>query len=160
MAALDTLIANDIILIEKKVKEECINHRLAVYIEKELRKVPENMLNNICVDLEYNKHYDSPKEIIDEQNKQKNIRPDIIVHQRHSNEFNFAVFEIKKEYTTFKDLQKVKSLLEEPYRYGLGCLVSYLPKKPYIIIKFLYKEQNQILIENRKMEKNQNERVV
>jgi len=132
--SLEKLIENDGGLIHRKVREECINHRLSCHLEHFLKR---NGLN--ChVDLEYNKNYDNPKKIIiDEHNNTKAIRPDIIVHIRETNKYNFIAFEIKKSYTDRHDLEKIKGLLKKPYNYKYGCLISYLPAKNYIKVKLL-----------------------
>ena len=133
--SLRELVKNDLGLIHRKVKEECINHRLACYIEKFLKnkfQIPYD------VDLEYNKNYNNPKKIIiDENNNVKAIRPDIIVHERETNDSNLIAFEIKKGYTGRRDLEKIKGLFRHPYNYKFGCLISYLPTKNYIRVKLL-----------------------
>jgi len=89
------LLAMDEVLIHIKVKEECINHRLACHFEKLLYEDVPNGLS-YDVDVEFNKNYVDPKRIIDEKGNDISIRPDIIVHERKSNCNNLVVFEIKK----------------------------------------------------------------
>jgi len=135
--SLKELVKRDIELIHRKVKEECINHRLAYYLEQFLNK-ESNSYHNYTVDLEYDRNYNEPKKIIiDENYNTKAIRPDIIVHKRGTNEHNLIAFEIKKGYTDHHDLEKIKGLLKKPYNYVYGCLISYLPTKKYIRIKLL-----------------------
>ncbi len=133
--ALSLLVENDKVLIEKKVREECINHRLACYLENLINR---NLNNHFRyeVDLEYNKNYNNPKKIIDESNNPKSIRPDIIIHKRDTND-NLIVFEIKKGYTIQHDLIKIEGLFRPPMKYTYGCLISYLPDKDYIKVKLL-----------------------
>lgn len=135
--ALISLLENDRVLIEKKAKEESINHRFACYLENFVKK----WKPNVSVDLEYNKSYniskDGHKYIIDGNNQKKSIRPDIIVHIRNSHDFNLIAFEIKKGYTDKNDLSKIKNLFKPPYKYHYGCLLSYLPDKDYMKIKFM-----------------------
>jgi len=134
--SLRKLVERDAGLIHRKVKEECINHRLACYLEQFLNK--ESNVSSYNVDLEYNKNYNEPKKIIiDENNNAKAIRPDIIVHIRETNKHNLIAFEIKKGYADRHDLEKIKGLLRSPYNYKYGCLISYLPAQRYIKIKLL-----------------------
>ena len=100
--ALKELIGRDIDLIHRKVREECINHRLACYLEQFLSEYKCGI--EYSVDLEYNKTIDENKNI-------KAIRPDIIIHERETNANNLIVFEIKKNYTDRHDLKKIKGLL-------------------------------------------------
>lgn len=134
---LKELIRRDIGLIHRKVREECINHRLACYLEQFLS---EYKCRKYSVDLEYNKNYNDPKRIqIDDKNT-KAIRPDIIIHDRENNDNNLIAFEIKKNYTerTLKhDSKKIRGLFRSPYNYKYGCLISYLPEKKYIKVKLL-----------------------
>lgn len=88
------LIERDEGLIRRKVREECINHKLACYLEQFLN----DHLNGhptYEVDLGYNKNYlDSKKVIIDENNNAKAIRLGIIVHIGETNQHNLIAFEI------------------------------------------------------------------
>lgn len=133
--ALKELIRRDKGLIHRKVREECINHRLACYLEQFLS---EYKCIKYSVDLEYNKNYNAPKRIpIDENKNIKAIRPDIIIHERENNDNNLIAFEIKKNYTDRHDLEKIRGLFKSPYNYKYGCLISYLPEKKYIKVKLL-----------------------
>ena len=135
--SLKKLVERDEGLIHRKVKEECINHRLACYLEQFLNE-ESNVDLSYEVDLEYNKNYNEPKKIIiNEYNNAKTIRPDIIVHERETNKHNLIAFEIKKGYTGGYDLEKIRALLKSPYNYNYGCLISYLPDKSYILVKLL-----------------------
>lgn len=146
--SLRKLVERDEGLIRRKVKEECINHRLACYLEQFLNEEL-NSHPSYEVDLEYNKNYNEPKKvIIDENNNAKAIRPDIIVHRRGTNEHNLIAFEIKKGYTDRRDLEKIKGLFRSPYNYVYGCLISYLPTKKYIKIKLLSNQGQEIEVFN------------
>lgn len=137
--SLKELIRRDAGIIHRKVKEECINHRLACYLEQFLNEfLNAESPTSYNVDLEYNKNCNDPKKIIIDENKNvKAIRPDIIIHERGNNDNNLIAFEIKKNYTDRHDLKKIKSLLRSPYNYKYGCLISYLPTKPYIKVRLL-----------------------
>jgi hypothetical protein len=94
-SAIRSVYRNDIQLIELKVNERAVAHRLAVYLER--------LISGWDVDCEYNRYGKSldPKKLpgIEECKKDKPtdwIIPDILIHVRHSEDRdNFAVFEIK-----------------------------------------------------------------
>jgi hypothetical protein len=135
--SLKLLIQRDGKIIKKKVKEECINHRLACHLEQLLNRNSDNNIH-YDVDLEYNKNRNDPKKIIVDEHNSKAIRPDIIIHERFSHNNNLIAFEIKKNYTDRNDLQKIKGLLGALYNYTYGCLISYLPdNKNYIRVRLL-----------------------
>lgn len=98
--------------------ERAISHRLAVYLE---RMLYERGVNRICpsltIDCEYNRHLDGDKiqrvsdELVgiveaanrvprpatdDESFYVFSVAPDIVVHQRRSDELNLLVIEVKK----------------------------------------------------------------
>lgn len=136
--ALVILIKSDNELIKTQLKEECINHKLAQYLEQVLLK--KDLLKNLDVDMEYNKYKN-------DKNKSPNgynIRPDIIVHERQSgNKNNLIVIEAKKGYDTKADRRKVEDLVNsEGYRYTVGALISYFPMRAHIKIKFLTSGRN------------------
>jgi ABC-type branched-subunit amino acid transport system substrate-binding protein len=130
--ALRMLIEADEDLIRTQPKEECINHKLAQYLETVLKK--RNLLGTCSVDIEYNKYKADAKKIANG----RNIRPDIIAHERKSgNASNLIVIEAKKNYDNSGDRQKVKELMDsQDYQYSAGAVISYFPRKPYIKIKF------------------------
>ncbi len=131
LKALQKLIEEDIDIIENATKEECINHKLAQYLEMKLNE--ENIPYG-KVDIEYNKYKEDQKKMT----RGRAIRPDVIVHERRSGaKNNLIVIEAKKGYPSKNDRQKVTDLVDSTkYRYSLGALISYLPNKNYIKIKF------------------------
>lgn len=130
--ALKKLIKSDQILIETQPKEECINHKLAQYLEEVLKK--RKLLGVCTVDVEYDKYQKDEKKILDG----RNIRPDAIVHERKSGSSNnLIVIEAKKEYGREEDIVKVEDLVDNPaYKYKVGAVISYLPRQKYLKIKF------------------------
>jgi len=130
--ALKMLVQNDGDLIENQPKEECINHKLAQYVEIVLSK--RNLLGNCSVDIEYNKYKEDEKKSSDG----RPIRPDIIAHERKSGDKNnLIVIEAKKGYGTKGDRDKVTDLVANvKYNYSVGAVISYLPGKKYIKVKF------------------------
>jgi hypothetical protein len=140
--ALKKLIRKDIRLIEKELKEECINHKLAIYLSNFLRSIDHGVRYDI--DLEYNKKIDGDKEV-SICGKIINIRPDILIHQRGFHN-NLLVIEAKKDYPSPHDKNKIKGLMcNENYNYTFGCLISYHPKKKYLAYHLLSKEGNTII---------------
>lgn len=136
--ALKLLIQRDCDLIETQPKEECINHKLAQYLECTL--IEKNLLpNHHNVDMEYDKYKAGKKKSSDG----RNIRPDIIVHRRRSgNEDNLIVIEAKKSYGSEDDRSKVKDLVDsKKFSYSLGAVISYLPQKEYVKIKFYERDK-------------------
>jgi hypothetical protein len=144
--ALKKLICRDLYLINKNLKEECINHRLAVHLCEGIKKFELDLI----IDIEYDKS-------IDEQKKKcsngKPMRPDIIIHERGNNENNFLAIEAKKDYTTKHDREKIRDLLK-CYKYTYGCLISYFPKEDYLKYIFLKRDfPEECFISTRKWEK-------
>lgn len=124
------------------VKEECINYRLALYLEQELRQIEclgaecaelrniSQKLSNgeIKIDVEYdlgsfgnNVGGDNVerKQIANPTPNHPNIfiRPDILIHGRVNHENNIAFIEVKKRYRSENDNIKCKSVKAHPYNY-------------------------------------------
>lgn len=105
---------HDSYLLEVDAQEESVSHKLAEYLQQEFP--------NWNVDCEFNKYYGETK-TLDEYDKDW-VRPDIIIHQRGTDE-DLLVIEIKL--TTSDDdicLEKRKVRLytedeELEYKYGL-----------------------------------------
>jgi hypothetical protein len=125
LEALKWLVQTDGDLIETQPKEECINHKLAQYLEAILQQ--ERLLGGCCVDIEYNKYKEDEKKTSDG----RNIRPDIIAHERRSgNRNNLIVIEAKKGYDVEKDRHNVTDLVNNiKYQYSVGAVISYLSTK-------------------------------
>jgi len=130
--ALKILIEVDKDLIKTQPKEECINHKLAQYLEAVLNKM--NLLGTCSVDIEYNKYKEDEKK----KSNGRNIRPDIIAHERKSgNNNNLIVIEAKKNYDTTEDREKVVDLVDSrDYQYSVGAVISFFPQREYLKIKF------------------------
>ena len=139
IGALKLLIQYDTELIKNQPREECINHKLAQYLE--LILIKEKTLKKHDVDIEYNKYKEDEKK----SSNGHNIRPDILVHERKSgNKNNLIVIEAKKNYAVSGDKKKIKDLVEnkEKFSYSLGATIAYLPRKNYIKISFLVGNNN------------------
>lgn len=139
-----------------ELHEQTVSHRLAVYLENNLRKSSIFRKNDFSVDCEYNKNgkklkivscYSCPNRdcFLLENNsfeKIKYVRPDIIVHKRGKNfPTNLLIVELKKETnrnTNEKDRDKMKLSAftcqrqeddKNHYQYQLGFFIEYSDKK-------------------------------
>lgn len=128
--------------LERKLHEVCINHRLAVYIEKYVREVD----SSYFVDIEYNRYYKNEK-YVDTTYHQGNVRPDIVVHKRVTCDENqhLLVVEAKKEILNSIDESKIKALMKDPkYNYKYGARIKYGNIRD-IHIDLYHKEENRIV---------------
>lgn len=141
-SSLSKLIENDNKLIDQGVKEECINHRLAIYIDEYYRQFCGE--KNYCiVDLEYNKNLDEKdreKEIHDKNGNLIKIRPDILLHKRGSNDNNLIAIETKKDWFRRHDMEKIQALLKPPYKYRYGFIILYRPLKSEMKVRLFTRE--------------------
>jgi len=123
--------------VNKSIKEESINHRLAVYID--CHKMRFSMIKNYEVDVEYDKMADNTedeisdlkKKFIDQNGNEITIRPDIIIHKRFTNQFNRLYIECKKCYLSKNDRFKIKNVLQSNLNYSLSLGIEYHPNKNY-----------------------------
>jgi hypothetical protein len=131
--------------------ERAITHRLAVYIEGQLRR--DGFMSDaspVVVDCEYNRHLDRAKrhrisvDLVSIVEKAKrtakpdsdddsfyvfSIAPDIVVHERGSDAKNLLIIEVKKATNPeFPDYDRLKlSCFTEPssgYGYKLGAAIT------------------------------------
>ena len=128
--------ANDIY---RKLHEVCINHKLANYLEEFIH--PLLYKYHCCkeghwyTDIEFNRKGINYKEltILKDEKAQKRVRPDIIIHNRKSEEdkINFLVVECKKKSSSSAqdrayDQEKLKALLsDETFKYEFALQVIY-----------------------------------
>lgn len=124
--SLKLLLKNDSFLLHSNAHERSITHKLAEYLQLEF---PE-----WNVDCEYNRNgHESVKKLADwtikheeeldkDQNNEKNVFPDIIVHQR-GKQNNLLVIEVKKSENNdkgYSDKDKIQAFRDElKYEYGL-----------------------------------------
>lgn len=122
--AIGVLLKNDSFLLERGVNERSISHKLAEYLQAEFP--------DWDVDCEYNLKGIEIKKLegiqeCDEHRKTDRVLPDIIVHQRNTNN-NLLVVELKKENLN-PDCDKMKlKLFTAPngdYKYILGLFVQF-----------------------------------
>lgn len=127
--------------------EQSLSHRIAVYLERRINN------SDLHVDCEYNKNLGEPKlleidgldsaqrrlcgchvcaNLADEIERERAFRPDIIVHRRHSNEYNTIAIEIKRGKFCPFDEAKLKALTGKrlDYNYALGVFVYFISSQP------------------------------
>jgi hypothetical protein len=141
-SALKSLLKYDHVLINQRVKEECINHRFAIYIENAFFST--FVGKDISIDLEYNKLYFDEKQYASPEDERINFRPDLIIHERNTQDFNIVAFELKKDYSNKKDKSTIHGMLKEPFNYLWGVLISYMPNKEYFLVIIYKLEKNEV----------------
>jgi hypothetical protein len=94
--AIDALVENDPELLDLDVTERALAHQLATYIARDVPKP-------LSVDCEYNRHFGDPKRLqlpkrdaLDREVRATTVFPDIIVHERNTDDHNYVVLELKK----------------------------------------------------------------
>jgi hypothetical protein len=96
--AIDRLLLHDLPLLDLDVTERALSYKLAHYIA-----LSEAIRPPLSVDCEYNRHFGDPKRLklpprkaIDREVRATTVFPDILVHERNSQENNLLVLELKK----------------------------------------------------------------
>jgi len=125
-------------LLDKEVKEECINHKIANHLytammmnENEHFYEIVNLIKSgkMSIDLEYDKHKEARKEMPGGLM----VRPDIVVHERGSDNYNFMFIEVKKSYSSKLDIEKCKKAKMEPFNYQHSICIDKLVKQAHRI---------------------------
>jgi hypothetical protein len=117
-------------LIDRELREECINHRLAFYLEV-FRPVG---YAEYYIDLEYDKNASSKKSII-QNGVPTNIRPDIIIHKRTDDIYdNLLAFECKKWNLSKDDKSKLTELKRQNYNYQYCIGIGYRPNEETFLL--------------------------
>jgi hypothetical protein len=116
----------------RKLHEVCINHKLAIYLEKEILPIISGADQTYFVDIEFNREGINKKKIIIRNGEELVVRPDIIIHNRKSGEQkkNFLIVECKKSGALLVDIKddrkKIRAfMLNDKYRYSFGLQVVY-----------------------------------
>jgi hypothetical protein len=134
MDSVDQFITNEFnILLDGivKVKEECINHRLATILREQILMSNDEIgmwLSSeiksefLYVDCEYDLAIDQRKKLPDGNG----IRPDIILHSRGRHDYNLLYMEIKKQYKVKSDIIKAQTVRLDPYNYKTSIIVDRL----------------------------------
>ncbi len=130
--ALQTFFEYDHYLLEYDVSELAITHKLATYMERQLQEQME-LWNadtpRYVIDCEFNRESDAVKRLplshfLSERREQLYAPcPDIIIHERGTDDHNAVVIEVKKRNRRFNDFLRALDLLklacfaEHPLRY-------------------------------------------
>ncbi len=118
---------NDTIGINHHVGERAIVFRFAYYLQRILDE--HCLYPDYNLDCEYNRNGDKPKIIY---SLEKNVYPDLIIHQRGSNDNNLLVMEFKTYWNKGQknDIEKIKAFLDcnekvsYNYKYGIAVLIK------------------------------------
>lgn len=122
ITSLQQFIEDDHYLLEVDANERALTHRIGMYLQAQF--------DNYHVDCEFNRNGHEPKELYigeEEVNAYDvnavTVYPDIIVHQRGSNNENLLVIEFKKSSSRIdraKDINKLHAYKNDlEYRYAL-----------------------------------------
>lgn len=123
-AALDTLYERDIYLLEHDVHERTIVFRLGHYLQNLMDATDE--FQKLNLDFEYNRNGRQPKRT--PANPQNGAFPDLIMHQRGSNQSNLLIMEFKPPWNTNTrdDYKKIQQFIDPDDRYNYLCGKSIL----------------------------------
>ncbi|MDD4219735.1 MAG: hypothetical protein WCS59_00590 [Sphaerochaetaceae bacterium] len=135
---------HDNYLIQNKVHERSIVGRFAIYFQEELNQIG---YSGFHLDVEYNKDHSHPKRTT---NFSRGTYPDVVVHQRGSNENNLCIIEFKPQWSRVsidRDIKKLKDFTDEKgkYKYGIGFSIIINHNIPHI-----QRVQKGMIIENPK----------
>lgn len=124
--SLESLFNDDPNILKANLKEECINHQLAVHLKNKIESTSAYKDMGYYVDIEYDRNTEAANLKCPNG---KNIRPDIIIHKRDSvSNNNLCVLEVKKNYCTQHDMGKIKNLITSSLDYEFGFAVSLILK--------------------------------
>lgn len=134
------------LLQDRTLHEDCINHRLAYYIEKYLEFYDEKY----NVDMEFNKNGEVKKELPGNiKSKSGGIRPDIIVHTRmkeleHKYK-HYIVIEAKRSEDSKEDKDVVTRFIKsEEFGYKVGVTINYNKFNPIKATLYYKNDKNNI----------------
>ncbi|WXG39830.1 MAG: hypothetical protein WED07_03225 [Candidatus Freyarchaeum deiterrae] len=132
-SAVNTFYKKDFKLIELKVGERTLGHRVALYLEP--------LFEDYNVDCEYNRHGSEIKILpgISKYGGRRNtdrIYPDIVIHQRGLDSDNLAVIELKvrrkKSTSDIYDKKKLELMTRKrhgSYMYDFGLFLDFYEKE-------------------------------
>lgn len=143
--SIELLYENDNYLIEHSVHEQDLSHRIAYYFENLLNNYEWYKKTSLNIDVEYNKNFDDSKRVYCKcigcrgnecyittsqyniGNYESTCKPDIILHERGSNNNNILVIEIKKNNNECaEDFAKLSAFtcLCSDYKYKCGVYIN------------------------------------
>ena len=114
--AFNQFLTNDVYLLKQDTDERNLTFRLSMYLQQ--------VFNDWNVDCEYNRNHQDIKQI--KQIDNRNIRPDIIIHHRGTDD-NLVIIEAKKSNNDENDIDKLKrekQQLKYKYAYKLTFFVG------------------------------------
>ena len=124
------------------VSERTMAARIGFYLERHRGII--GSLDELSIDLEYNRNFNAPKSIYSLMTQQRrNVIPDLLIHLRNSNEENFLVIEFKKgtppRSQQLHDEEKLRYFTDPrwEYRYRYGMSIELHPHNARIT---LYRE--------------------
>jgi len=125
----NNFLKNDYLLIENKNYEPTVSGRMAMYFRDKFSYLE---IKNIFVDVEYNKYeYDEKSEYRRKIKGEKNkpIRPDVIIHERAKQKNNLLYCELKKNASrNGKDKNKVEEQVKDK-KYTFGLYINRIKEK-------------------------------
>ena len=148
--AVNNLINIDSALFTCEAHETCINHRLAIYLERTLSKQWNSCDEALFVDIEFNRTLvndnhrkmqltiDQSLTFGDQEVSPKLIRPDIVIHNRKDNHGNVLWIEVKigsDPYICQADVNKIFHACQQfSFQLGASLLIDYPENKLWIWI--------------------------
>lgn len=127
---IERIYEDDSDLFDRNNYEVTISSKLAQYLFVEFKEYD--------VDCEYDKHINQEKEV---KELNQNIRPDIIIHRRGTDEENLVYIEIKTDHNRESrelDYCKIKAMTKQKgeYGYSLGLFIDFNRDKENLKIKY------------------------
>jgi len=128
--ALEKVYSNQIYLINNNVHERSIVFWFGLYFHKLLQNTKYAAHN---LDFDYNRNFSGPKRT---EKFTKGTYPDIILHERGSNDHNLLIIEFKTHWNSdnSEDLKKLKDFTSPDceYKYKYGLSIIWGEEKPII----------------------------
>jgi hypothetical protein len=120
--ALDMLYKNDGYLIQRQIHERSIVFRFGIYFDLMIKKLTEYY--GLHLDFDYNRNKENPKRT---KAHPHGIYPDLILHQRGSNDNNTLALEFKTYWNEnhTDDIGKLKEITSpnQEYKFRLGISI-------------------------------------
>lgn len=101
-------------LLEESISEWSVAHKLGEYLQDEFPR--------FTVDCEYDGHLGDDKQD-PRDDESGNVRPDIIIHRRGTDEHNLAILELKRNTGQIKKLLKIETRLRA-FRIVMGMITK------------------------------------
>lgn len=121
--ALDHLIRNDSQLLNLKVCERALHFKIAHYMaQSPIIRPP------LTLDCEYNRHFSNEKRLqLPHRQRLSKVFPDILIHERNSDENNMLVLEIKRPgQRLVHDENKLRAFVDQlQYRFAGHIIIGH-----------------------------------